>query len=147
MRFPPALTLRLWGKSAGGIGCVRRSGERGGGLAGAGASGNGGTIIKAVTRRGLADFGSVEPVMPGRVNYDPEYTKSLAYGIDENWGAFEGTSRRGIVAFKLTDQYKDSDEWELISDFIPSLKLKLPKEEFTNKALLTQNYDFTSMIR
>ena len=104
-------------------------------------AGNGGTIIKAITRRGLADFGSVGPVMPGRVNPDVEYMRSLAYGIDENWGAFEGTSRRGIVAFKLTDQYKDSDEWELISDFIPSLKLKLPKEEFTNKALLAQNYE------
>lgn len=102
-------------------------------------SGNGGTIIKAVTRRGLGNFGSVSYKMPGRIELDKDKTKYYAYGIDDKWGVFDGMSRRGIAVFNL-DRYKDSDEIEIISDFIPSLKLKLPKAEFTNKALLCRNF-------
>lgn len=99
-------------------------------------SGNHGTIIKTLTRRGLGNFGSAEFSVPGRISPDMEETRGLAYGINEEWGAFDGQSRRGIVIFSLTSNYEDSDEWELISDHIPTLKLKLTKDEFSNKALL-----------
>ncbi len=104
-----------------------------------GESGNRGTIIKTLTRRGLGDFASAEFSVPGIILPDMEETRNLAYGINEQWGAFDGQSRRGIVVFRLTPDYEDSDEWELISDHIPSLKLKLTKDEFANKALLARD--------
>lgn len=104
-----------------------------------GESGNHGTIIKTLTRRGLGNFGSAEFCVPGVIIPDMNETKRLVYGINDQWGAFDGQSRRGIVVFKLTSGYEDSEKWELISDHIPDLKLKLTKDEFSNKALLAEN--------
>ena len=100
-------------------------------------SGNGGTIIKVMTRKGLGNFGSVDYKMPGRAEFDISRNRNYLYSIDDKWGVFDGMSRRGVIIFDL-DNYKDSDKWELISDYITSLKIKLPNEPFSNKALLAK---------
>lgn len=100
------------------------------------------TMIKAVSRRGLGNFGSADFVVPGRVEADSEYCEKLLYGIDDKWGVFDGQSRRGVIAFKLTGGYEESDDWEIISEYIPSVKIKLPKSEFANKSLLVKDTFF-----
>lgn len=104
-----------------------------------GESGNHGTIIKTLTRRGLGNFSSSEFSVPGVIVPDMNETGRYVYGVNDQWGAFDGQTRRGIVVFTLTPGYEDSEEWELISDHIPSLKLPLTKDEFSNKALLAKD--------
>ncbi len=105
-------------------------------------SGNGGTMINAMERKGLGNFGDMsrlmEPAGIKMANLDA--TRELVFGAsmeDADWGAYDGQSRRGVLIFDVPDDEHKSD-WRLTSECLPDLSLKISDKYFGDSPLLTK---------
>lgn len=107
--------------------------------------GNGGTVITAVRSKGLGNFGDYSDLFEplGLCNADLEATRELVFGAsyaDQDWGAFDGQKRRGILVFYLPDDYEEA-ELELVSDLMPGLSVTPGKSSFSNPELLCKTLE------
>jgi len=60
-------------------------------------------------------------------------TKSLLYGIDDDWNVYSGTQRRGLVLFNLPDEEQG---WTLKSNYFTGLNEPLAKSPYSSNDLL-----------
>lgn len=67
-------------------------------------------------------------------------TDELLLGVDANWSVFDGSSRRGLLAFSIPRQQEDLN-WSLQSDLFPGLNLRVGSEAYNEAGLLVKRVE------
>ncbi len=98
-----------------------------------------GTMIDAVSRKGLGSFADMTDLFgeQGMVYPSKYETARLVFGAsyeNRDWGVYEGQSRRGILVFNVPDD--NGHEWHLKSEFINDLDVVVPDSEISDRNLL-----------
>lgn len=86
----------------------------------------------------------------GQVLAPSRETQELVFGIDGNFGVFEGQSRRGIVIFQKPGGALS--DWTLQSPYVPTLNVPITQDKFASPELIGKkkeieiNREFTDAL-